>query len=50
MGVMDLDESACQQVVDEIKAAGGHAVALRASVAAEEDVEQAVASYATPTA
>lgn len=43
VGVLDLDAAACQQVVDEIEAAGGHAVALRASVAVEEEVEAAVA-------
>ena len=43
VGVLDLDEQDCQQVVDEIKAAGGHAVALAANVALEEDAERAVA-------
>ena len=43
VGVLDLDEPACQQVVDEITAAGGHAVALPANVAVEDDVERAVA-------
>lgn len=43
VGVMDLDEAPCQEVVDEIKAAGGQAVALRGNVAEEKEVEQAVA-------
>lgn len=43
VGVLDIDEAACQQVVDEIAAAGGRAVALRASVADEQQVEAAVA-------
>lgn len=43
VGVLDIDEGACQQVVDEIAAAGGRAVALRASVADEQQVETAVA-------
>lgn len=43
VGVLDIDEAACQQVVDEIAAAGGRAVALRASVADEQQVETAVA-------
>jgi NAD(P)-dependent dehydrogenase (short-subunit alcohol dehydrogenase family) len=43
VGVMDLDENACRQVVDEIKAAGGQAVALVGNVSKEEEVEQAVA-------
>ncbi len=43
VGVLDIDEAACQSVVDEITAAGGHALALRASVADEQQVEAAVA-------
>lgn len=43
VGVLDIDEAACRQVVDEIAAAGGRAVALRASVADEQQVEAAVA-------
>ena len=43
VGVLDLDEQGCQQVVDEIRATGGHAIALAANVAVEEDAERAVA-------
>lgn len=43
LGVLDLDEAACQEVVAEIHAAGGHAVALPTNVAKEEEVERAVA-------
>ena len=47
VGVLDLDEAACQQVVEEITAAGGRAVALRANVAKEEEVDQAVTRLRT---
>lgn len=43
VGVLDLDEAASQSVVDEIAATGGRAIALRASVADEQQVEAAVA-------
>jgi NAD(P)-dependent dehydrogenase (short-subunit alcohol dehydrogenase family) len=43
IGVLDRDAAACQVVVDEIVAAGGHAVALGADVTSEGDVEVAVA-------
>ena len=43
VGVLDIDEGACQQVVDEIVATGGRALALGASVADEQQVEAAVA-------
>ncbi|HAJ37132.1 MAG TPA: oxidoreductase [Chloroflexi bacterium] len=43
VGVLDIDEAACQRVVEEITAAGGQAIALRASVADEQQVEAAVA-------
>ena len=43
VGVLDIDEAACQEVVDEISAAGGHTLALGANVTDEVDVEHAVA-------
>jgi NAD(P)-dependent dehydrogenase (short-subunit alcohol dehydrogenase family) len=43
IGVMDLDEDACEEVVAGIEAAGGRAVALRANVADEGEVEAAAA-------
>lgn len=42
VGVLDLHEAACQQVVDEISAAGGEAVALAADVTDEAQVARAV--------
>jgi NAD(P)-dependent dehydrogenase (short-subunit alcohol dehydrogenase family) len=42
VGVLDLNEPACQTVVDEIEAAGGEAIALTANITQEEEVEQAV--------
>ncbi|MEZ4670110.1 MAG: SDR family NAD(P)-dependent oxidoreductase [Anaerolineae bacterium] len=42
VGVIDLDEAACQQVVDEISAAGGRALALGADITDETQVERAV--------
>ncbi|MBZ0315659.1 MAG: SDR family oxidoreductase [Anaerolineae bacterium] len=42
VGVLDLHESACQKVVDEILAAGGHSIALGADVTDEQSVNQAV--------
>ncbi len=47
VGVLDIDAAECQAVVDEITAAGGHALALRANVTSEEEVEQAVANLRT---
>lgn len=38
-----MDAAACQNVVDEITAAGGKALALRANVTDEQEVEQAAA-------
>lgn len=43
VGVLDLDEAACQMVVDEIEAGGGTAIALGADVAVADEVEGAVA-------
>ena len=43
VGVLDLNLEGCQAVVDEIKAAGGKAVALKASIADRKQVEAAVA-------
>lgn len=47
VGVLDIDAAECQAVVDEITAAGGQALALRANVTSEEEVEQAVANLRT---
>lgn len=47
VGVLDIDEAACQLVVDEITAAGGRALALRANVADEQQVEAVVAKVRT---
>jgi NAD(P)-dependent dehydrogenase (short-subunit alcohol dehydrogenase family) len=44
VGVLDLNEAACQQVVDEITAAGGQALALGADISQETQVERAVAA------
>ncbi|GAB3115170.1 3-oxoacyl-ACP reductase FabG [Janibacter alkaliphilus] len=46
VGVLDLDESACQVVVDEITAAGGSALAVGADVSDAEQVDAAVARVA----
>jgi NAD(P)-dependent dehydrogenase (short-subunit alcohol dehydrogenase family) len=43
VGVLDIDLAAAQRVVDEILSSGGVAVAVRADVASEEEVETAVA-------
>jgi NAD(P)-dependent dehydrogenase (short-subunit alcohol dehydrogenase family) len=43
VGVLDIDEAACQTVVNEIAATGGRAIALRVNVADEQQVEAAVA-------
>jgi len=42
VGVLDLRPDGCQAVVDEIRAAGGEAVALAADVTQEDQVEAAV--------
>ncbi len=42
VGVLDLDEAACQMVVDEIEAGGGTAIALGADVAVVDEVAEAV--------
>lgn len=44
VGVLDLREEACQQVVAEIEAAGGHALALCADITREADVERSTAT------
>lgn len=46
VAVLDLDETACKPVVDEIGAAGGKALAIGVDVADEAAVEQAVARVA----
>jgi 3-oxoacyl-[acyl-carrier protein] reductase len=43
VAVLDLDETACKRVADEIEAAGGRAIAVGADVADEEQVAGAVA-------
>jgi NAD(P)-dependent dehydrogenase (short-subunit alcohol dehydrogenase family) len=42
VGVIDLDEAACQTVVNEIHAAGGEALALGADISNETQVNRAV--------
>jgi 3-oxoacyl-[acyl-carrier protein] reductase len=42
VAVLDLDETACKRVADEIEAAGGRAIAVGADVADEEQVTAAV--------
>jgi NAD(P)-dependent dehydrogenase (short-subunit alcohol dehydrogenase family) len=42
VGAVDLHQEAAQQVVDEIVAAGGRAIAIRADVGTAEDVKSAV--------
>ncbi len=42
IAVIDLDEDACAPIVDEIRAAGGHALAVAADVSAEAPVAAAV--------
>lgn len=44
VGVLDLEQDACQNVVDEIEAAGGRAIALAADIRYEESVNAAVAT------
>jgi len=46
VAVLDLDETACKAVVDEIEESGGKALAVGADVADEEAVEAAVARVA----
>ena len=41
VGILDLNLEACQQVVDEIKTAGGQALALAADISDESQVNQA---------
>lgn len=43
VGVLDVDLKGCQDVVEEIEAAGGKALALEASIANRDQVQQAVA-------
>jgi 3-oxoacyl-[acyl-carrier protein] reductase len=47
VAVLDLDETACKAVVDEIESSGGKALAVGADVADEEAVEAAVARVAS---
>jgi NAD(P)-dependent dehydrogenase (short-subunit alcohol dehydrogenase family) len=47
VGIIDLNESDCHTVVDEIKAQGGEAVALGTDITDEAQVNQAVAKAAT---
>lgn len=42
LGILDLDENACQQVVDEIQQMGGEALALCADIRHESQVEAVV--------
>jgi len=44
VGVLDVNENACQAVVEEITTAGGQAVALSANLTSEAEVEYAVAN------
>jgi 3-oxoacyl-[acyl-carrier protein] reductase len=46
VAVLDLDQNACEPVVDEIVAAGGRAVAVGADVSDEDSVQVAVANVA----
>src|SRR5579862_2390379 len=43
VGVLDLNLAGCEAVVAEIKAAGGKAIALQASIAEREQVQAALA-------
>ncbi|MBC7277629.1 3-oxoacyl-ACP reductase FabG [Nocardioides sp.] len=53
VAVLDLDETACKRVADEIEAAGGRAIAVGADVADEEQVagavERVVSDLGAPT-
>ena len=42
VGVIDLDEAACQLVVDDIKAADGQAMALGLDISHEDQVKHAL--------
>ncbi|MGG3494188.1 beta-ketoacyl-ACP reductase, partial [Brevibacillus choshinensis] len=42
VGVLDLKEEACLEVVEQIQAAGGEAIAIGCNVAVAEEVDQAV--------
>jgi len=42
VGVLDIDQQAAEQVVDEIHQAGGKGVALQADIRRAEDVEQSI--------
>ena len=42
VGVLDLDQGACDAVVEQIRAAGGCALSLVADIAVEEQVDEAV--------
>ena len=46
VAILDLDETACKVVVDEIKSAGGEALPVAVDVSDEQSVEQAVAHVA----
>lgn len=46
VGVLDIRGDACARVVEEIKAAGGEALALQADISDEAQVERAVATLA----
>ncbi|TQL46565.1 3-oxoacyl-[acyl-carrier protein] reductase [Homoserinimonas aerilata] len=46
VGVLDIDEVACANTVEQIRAAGGRAITLGADVSNEEQVEEAVARCA----
>lgn len=46
VAILDLDESACKFVVDEIKSRGGDALPVAVDVSDEQSVEQAVAHVA----
>lgn len=47
VGILDLNEAGCQQVVDDIQAAGGQAVALPADLRVEYQVQAAVERLTT---
>lgn len=48
VAVADLDESACQAVVDEIEAAGGRGLAVRVDVSDEKAVHDGVEQIVEP--
>ena len=41
VGIMDLDEAACQAVVEEVESAGGNALAVRADISQPDQVQAA---------